>query len=290
MKTALVLGSGGPAAIAWETGAITGLADEGVDVRHADLVIGTSGGAVVGAQIRSASAIDELFSLLADPARQPVEAAPRIDFTQWREEVLLLKQQDSNPTAVLRHLGAMALRVSPDAEAERRDQIAARLSLRVWPTDHLGIVAVDVESGERCVFDRASGVDLIDAATASGAVPGVWPVVEMLGRRYMDGGTYSLDNADLAKGCDDVLVLTIPARMPPLCMVSLQEAVDLLERGGAHVRIVVPDDRTRAAFATVKGNLLDPAVRTPAAFAGREQGRRVSGAFDRSSPWRQKRP
>jgi NTE family protein len=43
---ALVLGSGGIVGIAWEIGVLAGLAEHGVDLREADLVIGTSAGAV----------------------------------------------------------------------------------------------------------------------------------------------------------------------------------------------------------------------------------------------------
>ncbi len=47
-RTALVLGGGGVTGIAWEIGILKGLADAGVDLTGADLVIGTSAGSVVG--------------------------------------------------------------------------------------------------------------------------------------------------------------------------------------------------------------------------------------------------
>ena len=52
---ALVLGSGGIVGIAWEIGVLAGLAEHGVDLGEADLVIGTSAGAVVGASSPPAS-------------------------------------------------------------------------------------------------------------------------------------------------------------------------------------------------------------------------------------------
>ena len=48
---ALVLGGGGVIGVAWETGILEGLAEGGVDVRQADLVIGTSAGSMVGTRI-----------------------------------------------------------------------------------------------------------------------------------------------------------------------------------------------------------------------------------------------
>ncbi len=48
---ALVLGGGGPVGWAWETGLMDGFAGRGIDLGTANLIIGTSAGAVVGAQL-----------------------------------------------------------------------------------------------------------------------------------------------------------------------------------------------------------------------------------------------
>src|SRR5690242_16365427 len=49
---ALVLSGGGPLAVAWQTGILAGLAERGVSLNHADVVVGTSAGALVGACLR----------------------------------------------------------------------------------------------------------------------------------------------------------------------------------------------------------------------------------------------
>ena len=51
MDRALVLSGGGPVGIAWQSGLTVGLAEQGVQLRDADLIVGTSAGSVVGAQI-----------------------------------------------------------------------------------------------------------------------------------------------------------------------------------------------------------------------------------------------
>ena len=51
MKRALVLGGGGVIGVAWETGLLKGLAQGGIDVRSADVVIGTSAGSMVGTRV-----------------------------------------------------------------------------------------------------------------------------------------------------------------------------------------------------------------------------------------------
>jgi NTE family protein len=53
-RRALVLGGGGVTGIAWETGMISWLAGLGIDLTAADVIIGTSAGSEVGADITSA--------------------------------------------------------------------------------------------------------------------------------------------------------------------------------------------------------------------------------------------
>ena len=52
-ERALVLGGGGVIGIAWECGLVEGLRDGGIDVRRADVVVGTSAGSVVGTWVAS---------------------------------------------------------------------------------------------------------------------------------------------------------------------------------------------------------------------------------------------
>lgn len=61
-RTALVLGGGGITGAAWEIGLLVGLAEAGVDLTTADLVVGTSAGAVVGAQVLSGVSIEDLYA------------------------------------------------------------------------------------------------------------------------------------------------------------------------------------------------------------------------------------
>jgi NTE family protein len=50
---------------------IAGLAERGIDLGSADLVVGTSAGSVVGAQISSGTPIEDLYAeQLADPSHE----------------------------------------------------------------------------------------------------------------------------------------------------------------------------------------------------------------------------
>ena len=54
----------------------------------------------------------------------------------------------------------------------------------------------------------------------------------------------------------------------------IDEAVESLRAGGAQVEVVHPDGDCLEAFASV-GGPMNPAVRAPAAKAGRAQGQRL---------------
>jgi len=156
-------------------------------------------------------------------------------------------------------------------EAERRAAVSSRLPSPEWPSRRMLLVAVDAETGETRVFDREAGVNLIDAVAASCAVPGIWPPVSIGGRRYVDGGIRSSDNADLAAGYARIVVLSplglnssFPQPMP------LPDVVERLRSDGSQVTVIAPDEASVAAMGI---NPLDPATRVPAAQAGRAQGR-----------------
>jgi NTE family protein len=135
------------------------------------------------------------------------------------------------------------------------------------------VTAVAADDGEFVVFDRDSGVSLVDAVGSSCAVPGVWPPVTVNGRRFIDGGTRSPANVDLAAGCDIVVVLApITTALRRSMRVGAQAAA--LPTGTRSI-VVTPDSAARRAFGR---NVLDPARRAPAARAGRAQAAAVVDA------------
>ena len=266
-----MLGGGGVAGIAWITGLLAGLADAGQDVTGADVIIGTSAGATVAAQLGSGLSLDELFARQVDPVLQARELMAVIDWAKFAADLQPYISASSTQAEQLRSFGRFALNADTAPEPERRAVIESRLPSHDWPARPVKLTAIDCESGELTVFEAASGVGLVDAVGASAAVPGVWPPVTIDGRRYMDGGVRSADNADLAAGAERVVVISpmgmdspLPSRMP------LREVLTALKDGGAAVTVISPDEDSVAAIGT---NALDPGTRVPAATAGRAQGR-----------------
>jgi NTE family protein len=270
-RTALVLGGGGITGIAWEIGMVAGLADAGADLTTADLVVGTSAGSVVGAQLRSGVDLESLFARqLEPPAQERVARLGRGTLARYGLAMLLARRDD---VAFRRRMGRLS-RTAADTgvtptEDERRAAIASRLPSTEWPDRPLVLTAVDTEDGGFTTFTRESGVELLAAVGASCAVPGVYPPVTIGGRRYMDGGMRSGANADLATGYDRVVVLApIPRGVGPMASVDAQ-VTSLVSR----VAVVSPDDASKAAIGK---NVLDPAAREASARAGRAQAAAVA--------------
>ncbi len=280
---ALVLGGGGITGIAWELGILAGLAEAGVDLRIADLVVGTSAGSVVGAQITSAADLDELYARqlappgTGRPARMGVRALVR-----WGWAVA----GSRHPQQARARIGRMALTTGTGpwaaaVAAQRREVIESRLPAHTWPKQPLLVTAVDAESGEFAAFSRDSrvgehSVTLVDAVAASCAVPGVWPPITIGGRAWIDGGVRSATNADLAAGYDRVVVLAPITRGIGPSSGAAARVAALGER--AWVALVAPDPAARGAIGR---NVLDPARRAAAARAGRAQAAAVVDAVAR---------
>ncbi|MFK7602340.1 patatin-like phospholipase family protein [Deinococcus sp. SM5_A1] len=266
IERALVLGGGGVTGIAWGLGFLIGLLDEGLDLRDADLIVGTSAGSSVGAQITGGMPLEQLYARQLEPSS---EQAVTFDAeAMGRTFAAIMHEVGPNPTAIRKRIGQMALSAPSVPEAERRAIIASRLPNPEWPAQRLVIVAVDAETGEPRFFDRDADVPLTDAVAASCAVPGVWPPVTIGDHRYMDGGVHSVTNADLAQGAQRVLVLSLlklDAQSP------LPGEVAALAGGGSAVLVAEPD---AASVEAIGPNVLDPARRAGTAQAGRQQGRR----------------
>ena len=168
--------------------------------------------------------------------------------------------------------------------------VAARLPRPEWPDRPMIVVAVNAHTGELAAFDRDSGVDLVDAVTASTALPGLVPTHSINGTRYINGGVRSGENADLASGYANVVVLSPfggrsqtppergadPAgqfeglRRSPEWGTDLGSQVEALRKQGSRVEVITPDADSRAESGT---NQMDLATRIPAARAGFAQGK-----------------
>jgi NTE family protein len=271
---ALVLGGGGLAGIAWMTGLLFGLVEEGVDLRTAEMMVATSAGAAVAAQLGSGLPLKDLFDRQVEPSQQTRELTPNVRLFKLLESALSTANRLPERAERTRYIGRWALEAPTVTEEERRSVITERLPSHAWPNSMLLIVAVDTETGEIKIFDRLSETELVDAVSASCAVPGIWPPVTIKGRRYMDGGARSSDNADLALGyARTVVVSPMGTARPEITGDSLEQHIEILKSAGGKTYLVEPDNASKKAIGL---NPLAPETRMPAAKAGRSQGHAIA--------------
>lgn len=269
---ALVLGGGGLAGLGWFAGLFRGMAQQGTDLRDADRMIGTSAGSATAAQLRSGLALERIYANQTDPALIADESAPNMAAIAELMQSFPKLNAISDHGERMRAVGLMAKAAATVPPAVRRAMIERRLSEHSWPSAPLKITAVDAESGVLVTFDSSSGISLVDAVAASCAVPGVWPLVEIAGKSYFDGGGYSVDNAHLAHGSERVVIASpFGSASPAPAGYHLTDAVAVLEAAGTKVLVIDPDRDARAAMGS---NPLDPAARRPSAEAGFAQGLR----------------
>ena len=266
MSNALVLAGGGLAGIAWHLGMIEALRSDGVDLTIADLIVGTSAGSVVGAQIATGQ-LEAAVAMQQRPA--PAEISTNVDLQSFMVKLAELSTGATDETELMKRFGAYALETKTVDEQARFAAVASRIPVTTWPERALKITAINATTGELVVFDRASNVPLVSAIAASCAVPGVWPPATIGDQRYIDGGTRSFTNADQAAGHDRVVIL-LPVPPNPLHDKHLAA-----ERTVLSETLLLQVDA--GAIAAMGPNPLDPNARGPALEAGRRQGHALAG-------------
>jgi NTE family protein len=264
-RSALVLSGGGLLGVGWELGVLRGLQDGGVAMGRFDLVIGTSAGAVSGA-IAASGAPLEGVSPVADRDRQFAAMVQQMNPDVMGPVFAALMSGGEADQARRAQLGAIA----------RQTQIPEDLAIAImrqylpdipWPRP-LVIAAVDVDDGAFVSWGFDAGVSLVRAATASSAIPGIFPPITIAGRRYMDGAIRSPTSADLAVGSDVLVIVAAPSRSEQSDRQIAAETAEVRAAGGTIVEIR-PDVESGVAFGP---NAMDNS-RHPLVFAaGLQQG------------------
>src|SRR5580704_6618845 len=278
MRKALVLGGGGPVGIAWESGVIAGMAEAGIDLSGADFIVGTSAGSVVGAQIalgRTPAALVEPFTGSGELPAPPSESMSTPPDLSQLVTKLMESYAGVRPTdEVCREIGAWALQssiVDEEAFVASFARSLADLPAERWPERRFACTAVDVVSGEFVTWANDSGVPLVRAIASSCAVPGIAAPISINGRRYMDGGMRSATNADLTKGYDIVVVVSISSQaVPEAFRRPLEREVLALRDSGGRVEVLTPDAESIEAFGP---NLMDFRRQPATAASGIRQGK-----------------
>jgi NTE family protein len=251
----LVLGAGGPVGQAFHAGVLHALAEGcGWNPRSADVIIGTSAGAQVGALLRAGWDAHRLLQRATrPPAQVPHATAPAL---RWPASPAYLRTILRHPSQL--RLGPLVAALLPEGRLDTAHLGDAFRSLFTghWPDRPLWIPAVHVDSGARVVFGR-DDAPLIDVGTAvrcSSAVPGLRRPVAVGAQRYVDGGMASPTHADLAAHDDApatqrrlVIVLSPLSKFVPLRLLLRRELAGVRQRG-YDVLLFEPDRQVSAAM------------------------------------------
>src|SRR5580704_7108158 len=206
VDSAVVLGPGGPAGTAWLAGLAAGLRSAGVDLGAADLIVGTSAGAIVGAILASGGDLARLAALPAVPAPADPGGRVRTDQERLAEVFATLGDPGLERAEALRRAGRLAVITSTGTEEAAIARMRFLVGAGQWPDRPLLIPSVDAETGEAVIWDRHGAASLPEALAASTAFPATAPPITINGRRYIDGALRAGANADLAADADLVII------------------------------------------------------------------------------------
>lgn len=224
----LVLGGGGVLGGAWMVGALTALQDvHGFDARECDVIVGTSVGSIIGALLGAGVSVDHMAAhQRGDPITDGPLAGYSFDYEKATGGSRPKRPKLIGPGSarmILSGIGNVG-RMPPTAVlsgfvpagkgslARVGHLVDAITPMDQWsPHANFWAVTMDYESGRRVPFGRPNEpvAPLSKAVMASCSIPGWFEPMEIDGRMYVDGGTWSATNADLVteQGLDEVFVI-----------------------------------------------------------------------------------
>lgn len=232
----VVLGGGGVIGNAYLTGVLEGIRRvSGWDPGTAEVTVGTSAGSVNGALSALGMPSDLMYRYVcgrpptAEEASELPEAARRFQDHpdhEWTDRLfpptgVLPRPILSSPRAVLRgllrpwetslELFVAGLIGEGFVSTRTIGELIELVCPSGWPERDYWAVAVDLESGLRVALGRddAPRTDVARAVRASCAIPAFFAPVRIDGRRYVDGGVWSVSNLDLLAGHDLDLVVCV---------------------------------------------------------------------------------
>jgi len=262
----------------------------GVDLSQADLIVGTSAGSFVGANLAMGHNVAHLAERFISerqepaPAAQPASGPPDLSILIGKLQEIVSGVRPAKE--VRAEIGAWALTARTSSEQDFITSLGGWLSglpENAWPGRPYACTAVDAVDGSFVVWDQGAGVGLARAVASSCSVPGIFPPITIRGRRYIDGGMRSSTNADVAKGYDKVLVIAVSVRTQDPIMAErfskpLEKELKILRESNAQVELITPDTASLDAFGM---NLMDRSHRPAAAKTGLSQGQSDAARLQR---------
>ena len=284
MSFALVLGGGGTVGVSWSIGVLHALSDSlGFDPAGARIKIGTSAGSVVAAMLRPHVGLAVQVDYERNPPHYGDDGwATSFDIGLLAEIFQLWTSQHNMTADIAKQIGDRAMRASRKTSEEWVNLLRHRLGDIEWPPGDVRMTTVDCATGERRVWKAGDGIDVVRAVSASSAVPGLIPPIDIGTSSYMDGGVWSLLNSDLVRGSgvDHVLMLAPQAGAGVLAagaLAHLEREAEMLRGDGFRVHELLPGE----GYEVIGANAMDPGMRGPAVELGLREGAEWARLLDK---------
>ena len=279
----LVLGGGGTPLIAWYVGYFNALKKGGVDLSNADVVVGTSAGALFGSMLTAGHLwrLTDEIDLFADFPKLLSEMMPAVQFnvSQLRAQRAELSVRDASLASIQRIGKAAMASSNPDGIAKYYKVAEKLLTTSAWPSPGMFITTNDCYTGQRLVISKDNDVPINVACAASSSAPGQIGPTFVKDRICMDGGiTSSSTHSDVIAGVKRALVIslgngTIDDQRQGLRLSSFPNTINQeikdLEVGGTKTKLIVvglPPGITKVE------NLIDPKWIAPYLKFGNDRG------------------
>jgi len=279
MRLGLVMGGGGIVGIAWETGVLAALKDEcGLDPTSAAAVMGSSAGAVIGAQAALGRDLDELVAVQRRAPSVAASNRPAPDFSAG-PQAEIMQLMSSGRDDVGARIGALAqdadTALSEDAFVE---SFRGMLGSDEWPLVDLRVTSCDCDTGRGVVWSREDGIGLARAVASSCAIPGYFPTVSFGGRRFMDGprGEGYTARVLTETSVDVALFIGPNAALGPFARM-LETELSLVRDAGIAVVAITGGEQ----LASIGMNLMDVSRRADGVEAGLKDGLAASSDVSR---------
>ncbi len=208
----LICGSG-DYMLAWTIGYFYALHQSGVDLSSAEIIVGTSAGAIAG----SAIATGHLTHLIAELnfftdmplLLAELSANAKLNASQKRALQLCLAIKEAK-TASIQAIGRSAMAAHTTIPTHYEETLKRLLGKRNWPADKVYVTTNDCYTGERLVISHSDNIPIEQACAASFAWPGLKSPVWLDDRACMDGSiSETSTHADILVGAKRVLVFSL---------------------------------------------------------------------------------